>query len=71
MLTSRLVMGMVAFGLLMIGEVSLSILLGGRSLAEHLALYRQIPHRLGLAGQVAFALFPVLQSWLTGRRSAS
>lgn len=70
-LAARLVMGMVAFALLMIGELSVSVLLGGRSLAEHLALYRQVPHLLGLAGQVAFALFPALQSWLTGRRSAS
>jgi hypothetical protein len=68
MLAARLVMGVVAFGLLMIGELSLSVLLGGRGLAEHLALYQQIPHLLGLAGQVTFALFPIIQSCLTGNR---
>jgi hypothetical protein len=70
MLAARLVMGMVAFALLMIAELSVSVLLGARSPGEHLALYRQVPHLLGLAGQVAFALFPALQSWLTGRRPA-
>lgn len=58
-------MGAVAFLLLMAAEAGLSMLLAGRSLAEHLALYAQLPHQLGLAGQLAFALFP----WLQARRS--
>jgi len=56
----RLVMGAVAFALLMLGEVAISVFLGGRDLAGHFALYRQAPHLLGLAGQIAFALFPAL-----------
>lgn len=54
-------MGAIAFLLLMGAEASLSTLLAGRSLAEHLALYSQLPHQLGLAGQLAFALFPWIQ----------
>jgi hypothetical protein len=58
-------MGAVAFLLLMLAEASLSTLLAGRGLAEHLALYAQLPHQVGLAGQLAFAVFP----WLQARRS--
>jgi hypothetical protein len=54
-------MGTTAFVLLMAGELSISLLLAGRSAAEHLQLYWEASHMLGLAGQVAFALFPVLQ----------
>ena len=58
-------MGATAFLLLMGAEAGLSTLLAGRSLAEHMALYAQLPHQLGLAGQLAFALFP----WMQARRS--
>lgn len=61
---SRAVMGAVAFILLMAGELSISLLLAGRSAAEHLLLYREASHMLGLAGQLAFALFPALQVWM-------
>jgi hypothetical protein len=63
-LVSRAVMGAVAFILLMAGELSISLLLAGRSAAEHLQLYLEASHMLGLAGQLAFALFPVLQVWM-------
>jgi len=56
------VMGASAFALLMIAEAVLSVVLANRSLAEHLALYAQSAHLLGLAGQVAFALIPVIQA---------
>ncbi len=58
-------MGGIAFLLLMGAEAGLSTLLAGRSLAEHLALYAQLPHLMGLVGQLAFALFP----WIQARRS--
>jgi len=58
-------MGAIAFLLLMGAEASLSALLAGRSLAEHLALYAQLPHQVGLAGQLAFAVIP----WIQARRS--
>ncbi len=56
-------MGAIAFLLLMGAEAALSTLLAGRTLAEHLALYTQWPHRAGLAGQLVFALFPAIQAW--------
>jgi hypothetical protein len=63
-------MGAVGFVLLMAGELSISLLLAGRSAAEHLQLYWEASHMLGLAGQVAFALFPVLQASMAGSPSA-
>jgi ABC-type uncharacterized transport system permease subunit len=54
-------MGASAFALLMLAEAGVSIGLGGRSLAQHLALYAEAPHLLGLAGQVVFACIPALQ----------
>lgn len=56
-------MGAIAFLLLMGAEAGLSTLLAGRSLAEHLALYSQLPQQVGLAGQLAFALIPWVQAW--------
>jgi len=61
LVSSRMVMGGVAFGLLMAGEVSISLLLADRGFLEHVQLYREAPHLLGLAGQIAFAVFPILQ----------
>ena len=55
-------MGVVAFSLLMLGEAGISVWLAGRSLQQHLALYAQAPHWLGLLGQLGFAGFPWLQS---------
>lgn len=55
-------MGAVAFALLMGAEAAVSVLLAGRSLAAHLAIYAEVPHLLGLAGQLAFAAFPYLQA---------
>lgn len=60
-LAARAVMGAVAFALLMLGELAVAVLGFGRSLAEHLAHYREASASLGLAGQVGFALFPSLQ----------
>ena len=58
-------MGAVAFSILMLAEASLSYLLAGRNLAEHLGLYAELSHQFGLAGQFAFAVFP----WIQVRRS--
>jgi hypothetical protein len=54
-------MGAVAFVLLMAAEAALSLLLTGRSLAEHFALYARPAYLLGLAGQLAFASFPLVR----------
>lgn len=56
------VMGASAFALLMIAELSMSMLLANRTFTAHLALYSDVAHLLGLAGQIAFALFPVVQT---------
>lgn len=54
-------MGAVAFALLMAAEALLSVLLAGRTLSEHLALYAEPAHLLGLSGQIAFAAFPLVR----------
>jgi len=59
-------MGALAFSLLMMIEAVASCLLAGRSLMEHLALYAELPHQLGLSGQLAFSVFP----WVQSRRAA-
>jgi hypothetical protein len=58
-------MGAVAFALLMAAEVGVSTGVAGRTLAGHLALYREPAHLLGLAGQLAFAALP----WVQVRRA--
>lgn len=57
----RLLMGAVAFALLMAAELILSSVLAGRDPAAHLASYREAGRLLGLLGQVVFALLPWLQ----------
>ncbi|TIY03385.1 MAG: hypothetical protein E5V18_16480 [Mesorhizobium sp.] len=54
--------GAVAFVLLMLTEAALSVVLSGRTVIGHMALYAEPAHLLGLAGQIAFALFPVIRS---------
>lgn len=60
-LPARFVMGWLAFAVLMSAEVGLSVLGFGRTLPAHLDQYRQLPALIGLAGQMAFAMFPILQ----------
>ena len=60
-LTPRLVMGGLAFGILMLAEMGVSTLLLGRSVSEHIEQYRELLTLLGLATQIAFAIFPALQ----------
>lgn len=61
---ARLVMGAAAFALLMLGEVAVSVFGFGRTVAEHLATYQTPGAQLGLAAQLAFALFPWVQRLL-------
>ena len=58
----RLVMGGVAFATLMIAELGVSFFGFGRTPFAHLEQYRQLPALLGLAGQIAFAGFLIMQS---------
>lgn len=58
--TARLIMGGLAFALLMVGEAAVAVFGFGRSLAMHLAAYATAQGMLELALQAAFALFPLL-----------
>lgn len=58
----RLGMGGVAFALLMAAEFALAGLVLDRPPAAHLASYGTAAGGLGLAGQLVFAAFPVLQA---------
>lgn len=57
----RLIMGGLAFLLLMSGEVGVSVFAFGRTVAEHLQTFRTADAQLGLAGQLLFAGFPLIQ----------
>jgi len=57
----RLLMGAVAFALLMLAEVGVSVLVFGRSIEEHAAAYRTSHGVIGLIAQIAFAFFPLFQ----------
>ncbi|GGK32768.1 hypothetical protein [Salinarimonas ramus] len=55
----RAAMGALAFALLMVAELTLSVHLLGRTPGQHWAAYATLPAQLGLAGQVAFAAMPL------------
>ena len=55
----RAAMGALAFGLLMLAELGLSVLVFDRSGAEYLAHLQTAPGLLGLAGQIVFASMPL------------
>jgi hypothetical protein len=63
-LSSRIVMGGFAFGLLILGELAVSTLIFDRSLAGTLSVYRSPAGLLGLLAQSIFALLPVAQAIL-------
>ena len=58
---ARLLMGAVAFVLLMLAEFLLARFMFAESTAEYLAGFATANRLLGLAGQILFALFPLLQ----------
>lgn len=58
---SRLVMGGVAFALLLLAELGVSLLLLDRTPADHLATYARPPNQLGLFAQLLFALVPLIR----------
>lgn len=59
--SARAAVGGLALALLLAAEAVLGTLGLGRTLAEHLASYQNLPERLGLAAQILFGLFPLLQ----------
>jgi hypothetical protein len=68
--SARLVMGSLAFTTLLIAELGVSVFGFGRTPSAHLEQYRQLPALLGLAGQVAFAVIPAIQSATVSRKEA-
>jgi hypothetical protein len=60
--SARSLMGFVAFLMLMSAEACMGAVLG-RSLGDQLAGYGSLAGRIGLAAQVIFATFPVIQVW--------
>lgn len=65
-LAARLVMGLVAFIVLMLAEVALAAVLYARPIAGYLASLTTLSGAIGLAGQLAFAAFPLLQARVAG-----
>ena len=61
---ARVTMGAVAFALLMAAEFVLGVYGFGRSVGEILASFAELPAQVGLAGQVGFALIPLVRSLL-------
>lgn len=59
---ARLTMGAVAFALLMAAEFALGIYGFGKTAGEIVASFALLPAQFGLAGQVGFALMPVLRA---------
>ncbi|MCE9522664.1 MAG: hypothetical protein K8S25_09560 [Alphaproteobacteria bacterium] len=64
---NRLVMGGVAFAFVMLAELGVSVFGFDRTLPEHFAAYRSIAAQIGLAAQLGFAAFPLVQAsfWRT------
>ena len=58
---ARSAMGALAFAVLMLTEFGLAVLVIGRSPAEYLPTYSSMPGAIGLAAQIVFATFPVVQ----------
>jgi hypothetical protein len=67
---ARLVMGVVAFLVLMLAEVTLSALLFGRSVTGYLASLTTPAGAIGLAAQLAFAGLPLIQATLANPPAA-
>jgi hypothetical protein len=59
---ARSLIGLVTFLVLMSAEIGLGAGLG-RSLVDQIAAYGSPPGAIGLAAQVVFATFPVIQVW--------
>lgn len=60
-LIARITMGATALVLLLAAEIPISIFLLDRSIHEHFAIYQTAQGLFGLAGQIVFALFPIVQ----------
>ena len=61
LLGARAITGAAAFVLLMLAELALAIFVFGRSVDVFLGSFETPAGAIGLAGQIAFAIFPLLQ----------
>lgn len=68
---ARLVMGGVAFALLILAEMLVGVLLFERTPRAHFALYSEASYALGLVAQIVFALMPLLRLRLDRQRPAA
>ncbi|MFN8521587.1 MAG: hypothetical protein U0821_00585 [Chloroflexota bacterium] len=59
---ARVLTGGLALLLLLCAEVGVSVIAFGRTVSAHFADYLETGTQLGLLGQVAFALFPLVQA---------
>jgi hypothetical protein len=59
---ASLLMGAIAFAVLMLAELGVSVFVFGNSMVQHLAAYWSVPGAIGLAAQICFATFPSLQA---------
>tara|TARA_R110000824_G_scaffold48175_19_gene136304 strand:+ start:792 stop:1202 length:411 start_codon:yes stop_codon:yes gene_type:complete len=59
----RLMMGFIAFACLMTGEALVAVLLQQGRMTDFFMTFDLPENRIGLGGQIAFALFPMLQSY--------
>lgn len=60
-ITSRLAMGGLAFVMLMVLELGMSVFMFKKSVSMYLATFWTLPGATGLLGQIGFALIPCLQ----------
>jgi hypothetical protein len=60
-LAATLMMGGVAFAVLMAAEAALAVFVFGQTFGQHLASFQGAAGLVGLAGQVAFATLPSVQ----------
>jgi hypothetical protein len=59
---ARVLVAVVAFGTLMFAELGVSLIVFGNTIAQHLAGYRSVAGVIGLAAQICFASFPLVQA---------
>ena len=65
--TARFTMGGLALLLLLGAELALSTLVFGYSILDHFRSYLLLPQALGLAGQLGFGLFPLVEAGVSQR----
>lgn len=68
-ISGRLVMGLIAFACLMVGEFLVAVQLQDGRATDFFMMFDLPENRIGLGGQIAYALFPVIQGY--GQTKAS